>query len=73
MTASGTSLLRPVVAGAPTDLAGGHATSLSNEKQQYEMLDGRAIPWFEPAASVVNAQRSKGMAPSVLASVASLA
>ena len=72
MTASGTSLLRPVVAGAPTDLAGGHATSLSNEKQQYEMLDGRAIPWFEPAASVVNAQRSKGMAPSVLASVASL-
>ena len=70
VTASSTSLLRPMVSGAPVDLAGGHAARQVNH--QYATFNGQLIPWFEPAASVINAKRVTEMAPSVVASVASM-
>ena len=70
VTASRTSLFRPTVSGAPVDLAGGHAARQVNH--QYATFNGQLIPWFEPAASVINAKRAKELAPSVVASVASI-
>ena len=59
--------------GSPGNLAGGYAGRKAVESDvRYCMVGGQPIPWFQPAASVINSKWAKGIPPAAIASAATL-
>ena len=57
----------------PQQSVGGHAAgSEASPQDRHVVHHGRLIPWFQPAASVINSKWAKERAPSAIASAASL-
>ena len=55
------------------NLAGGYAERKAEESEiRYCLVRGQPIPWFQPAASVINSKWAKRISPSAIASVATL-
>ena len=68
-----TSISKAMNLSGPNGPVGGHAVGQQSAiDPKYAEHKGKAVPWFEPAASVVNSTQCKAMAPSAVASVASI-
>ena len=73
MVASSSSCLQSITSKGPDGSAGGHAAEHSSKSDgQYATRGTKLLPWFEPAASVLNSAWAKTLAPAVVASTAAL-
>ena len=70
--AAATTVFTPQAEG-PGNLAGGYAARKAAESEiRYCLVHGQPIPWFQPAASVINSKWAKTISPAAMASAATL-
>ena len=73
ITSSSSTSIAKTMNSSPADRVGGYAARChAADGTTYEQYNGNVVPWFEPAASVVNSVKCRAMAPSAVASVASI-
>ena len=73
MAASSSSCFQQAPSTCQGGPAGGHAGGHDNDTGvQYETIDDKVLPWFEPAAAVLNSAWAKSLNPATVASTAAL-